>query len=131
MRAVVPLLIVVLVAACSNSPEPAQPAQQAAVPVAAAKDPAAAKQLIAAGVVVVDVRTPEEYDGGHLPGATNIPFGEIGQRVADVDQLVGGDRSKSVVVYCAAGGRAARARSALEAAGYTHVVNGGGLGDLQ
>ena len=131
MRAVFPLLVVVLLAGCSNSPESPPPSQQAAATGSAVKDPAAARQLIAAGVAVVDVRTPEEYGGGHVPGATNIPVGEIGQRVADVDQLVGGDRSKPVVVYCAAGGRAARAKSALEAAGYTHVVNGGGIGDLQ
>ena len=80
--------------------------------------------------MVVDVRTPEEYGGGHLPGATNIPFGEIGRRVADVDQLVGGEIGASRWSSIAPpASRQARARS--EAAGYTHVVNGGGLGDLQ
>jgi phage shock protein E len=131
MRAVVLLLVIAFFAACSKSPETSPPSQHVAVPGGVAKDPAAAKQLIAAGAVVVDVRTPAEYGGGHVAGATNIPVGEIGKRVADVDKLVGGDRSKPVVVYCSAGGRAAKAKSALEAAGYTHVVNGGGLGDLQ
>lgn len=125
------VLLVALLAACSKTPETPPPSQHAAASGVVAKDPAAAKALIAAGAVVVDVRTPSEYGEGHVPGASNIPVAEIGKRVAEVDELVGGDRSKAVVVYCAAGGRAAKAKSALEAAGYTHVVNGGGLADLQ
>ena len=42
-------------------------------------------------------------------------------------QLAHGDKSKPIVVYCAAGKRAARAKETLEAAGYTNVVNGGGI----
>ena len=51
--------------------------------------------------------------------------------VAAVDKLTGGDKAKPVVVYCAKGGRAQKAKEALEAAGYTHVVNGGGYDDLR
>lgn len=96
-----------------------------------AKDPEAAKQLIAQGATVLDVRTADEYADGHLPTATNVPVGDLGTRMDDVAKLVGGDKTKPIVVYCAAGGRAAKAKTALEQAGYTHVVNGGGYKDLR
>ncbi|MEP6864680.1 MAG: rhodanese-like domain-containing protein [Deltaproteobacteria bacterium] len=95
------------------------------------KDPAAARKLIAAGATVLDVRTPEEFADGHLPSATNLPVEDVAQRIAEVDKLVGGDKTKPVVVYCSKGGRAAKAKQALEASGYTNVVNGGGFGDLR
>jgi phage shock protein E len=95
------------------------------------KDPATARKLIAGGATVLDVRTPEEYADGHVPSATNLPVQDVAQRIADVDKLVGGDKTKPVVVYCAKGGRAAKAKQALEAAGYTNVVNGGGFADLR
>jgi rhodanese-related sulfurtransferase len=95
------------------------------------KDPATARKLIAGGALVLDVRTPDEYAGGHVPNATNVPVQDVAQRIAEVDNLVGGDKAKPVVVYCAAGRRAAKAKQALEAAGYTNVVNGGGFDDLR
>jgi rhodanese-related sulfurtransferase len=93
------------------------------------KDPAAAKQLIAQGATVLDVRTPQEFAGGHIPQATNMPVEDLDP--AAVDKLLGGDKSKPIVVYCSKGGRAQKAKDKLEAAGYTHVVNGGGYDDLQ
>lgn len=93
------------------------------------KDPAQAKQLIAQGATVLDVRSPDEYASGHLPQATNVPLQSFD--VAAVDKLVGGDKSKPIVTYCAKGGRAQKAKDTLEAAGYTHVVNGGGYDDLR
>ena len=92
------------------------------------KDPAQAKQLIAQGATVLDVRTPDEFKDGHLPQATNVPI--QGFDLAAVDKLVAGDKTRPVVVYCAKGGRAQKAKDQLDAAGYTHVVNGGGYGDL-
>ena len=117
-------------AACSRSDEKAAPApgQPAARP---ATDPVHARQLISQGALVLDVRTPDEFADGHVPSATNIAVQEVGARRAEIDQMVGGDRSRPVVVYCASGGRAAKAKAQLEAAGYTHVVNGGGYDDLR
>jgi phage shock protein E len=100
-------------------------------PSKATKDPAAARKLIAEGAVVVDVRTAEEFEGGNLPTATNLPIDQFPQAIAQIDTLVSGDKSKPVVVYCATGGRAAKAKQALDAAGYTNVVNGGGYDDLE
>lgn len=124
------LFALVLTAACSKSERAPEPA---AAPAAAAakKDPAAAKQLIAAGAVVLDVRTPEEYAEAHLPAATNVPVDGFADHLADVEKLAGGDKSKPIVVYCAAGARAAKAKRVLDDAGYTKVVNGGGLDDLR
>lgn len=95
------------------------------------KDPATARSLIASGAVVIDVRTADEFAERHLASAVNLPVDELPGRLAEVDRLVGGDRTRPIVVYCAAGARAARAKARLEAAGYTNVVNGGGLDDLR
>ena len=87
--------------------------------------------MIAAGAVVVDVRTPAEFAEGHLPNATNIPIQEFAQRIADVNTLAGSDKARPIVVHCASGNRSSKAKQQLEAAGYTQVVNGGGLDDLR
>jgi rhodanese-related sulfurtransferase len=123
------ILLLVVLAACSKKSDapPAPPAGHVAGPVH--KDPAQAKQLIAQGATVLDVRSPDEFTGGHLPQATNMPVQSFD--VGAVDKLVGGDKSKPIVVYCAKGGRAQKAKDQLDAAGYTHVVNGGGYDDLR
>jgi phage shock protein E len=48
----------------------------------------------------------------------------------EVEKLVAGDKARPIVVYCASGSRSAKAKAALEAAGYSTVVNGGGHDDL-
>lgn len=69
------------------------------------------------GVVILDVRTPEEYAGGHVPGAVNIPHTEVADRL---DELAGAE-SSPVVVYCERGGRAGMAEEVLLANGYRDV----------
>lgn len=126
-RAMRALLFAIALTACSSSEPPSPP--PASTPVR--KDPAAARALIEAGATVIDVRSPEEFADGHLAKAVNVPVAQVASRIAEVEGLVGGDRSRPVVVYCAAGSRAAKAKTALEAAGFTHVVNGGGFNDLR
>lgn len=87
--------------------------------------------MIAHGAIVIDVRTADEFAGDHLAQATNIPLDQLPSRLADVEKLTGGDKSKPVVLHCAAGGRAAKAKKQLDDLGYTNVVNGGGLDDLK
>jgi phage shock protein E len=124
------VIFVLLVAACSNKSE--QPPAPAPAPSQApAKDPATAKKLISSGATVIDVRTADEYADGHVQSAMNIPVQDLPARLAEVEKLVAGDKTKPVVVYCSAGKRAAKAKTALEGAGYTNVVNGGGYDDLQ
>jgi phage shock protein E len=121
------LAISLSVVGCSKSEtQPPAPA-----PASTAKDPAAARKKIAAGAVVIDVRTTDEYADDHVPNATNIPVQDMGTRMADVDKLVQGDKSRPIVVYCASGGRAGKAKAMLDAAGYKNVTNGGGLDDLR
>ncbi len=91
-----------------------------------AGEKAAAREKIKQGALVVDVRTPDEYDAGHYANATNIPVSEISKRAGEL-----GDKNRAIVVYCAAGMRAAQAKSALVKAGFKDVTNAGGLSDLQ
>ena len=67
--------------------------------------------------VIIDVRKPDEYSAGHVPGATNIPHTEIAGRLNELD----GDKHKELVVYCESGRRAAIAQGILEKAGFTKV----------
>ncbi|MGH9123421.1 MAG: rhodanese-like domain-containing protein, partial [Acidimicrobiales bacterium] len=66
----------------------------------------------AAGAVVLDVRNPDEYEGGHVSGAVLIPLPELGQRQAEIPD---GDQ---VYVICAGGGRSLQATKAMVHAGY-------------
>ena len=74
-------------------------------------------QIESDAVAVLDVRTPAEYRAGHLPGAYNIPLGELPARLAEVPT------DKPLVVHCQAGGRAAIAASVLQARGVGDVRN--------
>lgn len=73
--------------------------------------------------VVVDVRTPEEFQGGAFPGAVNIPLDELAYRI----QELGNNPDREVVVYCASGARSAYAQRMLAQMGYSNVKNGGGI----
>jgi rhodanese-related sulfurtransferase len=77
-----------------------------------------AKELVAAGAALIDVRTPGEFAAGHIDGARNIPVNEIRARAAEV-----GPRETPVVVYCASGSRSAAAAMMLRGAGFSKVVN--------
>jgi phage shock protein E len=98
---------------------------------ATTKDPATARTWITNGATVIDVRTSDEYAGEHLANATNLPLDQLPQQMGEVEKLVGGDKSKPIVVYCASGRRSAKAKQQLEAAGFTMVVNGGGYKDVK
>jgi len=126
--ALVALILALPLAACSKSESAAPPPAETAK---RGKDPAKAREMIAAGAVLVDVRSPDEFAEGALPRATNIPIQDFAGRIAEVEKLAGGDKTRPIVVYCAVGGRAAKAKQQLETAGYTQVVNGGGFDDLR
>ncbi|OEF96962.1 rhodanese-like domain-containing protein [Desulfuribacillus alkaliarsenatis] len=67
--------------------------------------------------VMIDVRTPEEFAEGHVPGSINIPVGEIEERL---DEL---DRDKSYLMMCRVGVRSERARDILVENGFGNVYN--------
>ena len=75
-------------------------------------DGAGAHALVAQGATLVDVRTPMEWEAGHIEGAVLIPISELGGRLREIP------RDHPVVVYCASGGRSARAAALLGASGY-------------
>jgi rhodanese-related sulfurtransferase len=77
-----------------------------------------ARRLVAGGAVLLDVRTPEEYQRGHPEPARNIPVQELPQRLGEV-----GPPGTRVVVYCQAGGRSAMAVEILRRAGFQDVFD--------
>ncbi len=83
-----------------------------------------AHRLVAAGAKLVDVRSPEEYAGGHIEGAVNIPVGEVPGRLGEF-----GPKDQDVVVYCRSGRRSSHAAKVLREAGWTKVHNLGGMGN--
>ncbi|MGH8292445.1 MAG: rhodanese-like domain-containing protein [Gammaproteobacteria bacterium] len=78
-------------------------------------------------VLIVDVREPEEYAAGHIPGAVNIPRGVLEFKINQYPDLQ--DRDREIVMQCQGGGRSALATVAMQELGFRHVVNlAGGFG---
>jgi rhodanese-related sulfurtransferase len=71
---------------------------------------------------LIDVRTPEEYLEGHIPGSRNVPLNRIGE----IEKVVP-DRGAKLFVYCLSGSRSASACAHLVRMGYTNVFNIGGI----
>lgn len=78
-----------------------------------------AKKCIDGGAVVLDVRTKDEYYGGHIPGSVNIDIHSENFN-EEVSKL---DKERSYVVCCASGARSARATEAMENLGFKDVYN--------
>lgn len=77
--------------------------------------------------VWIDVRTAEEVAADRIEGDTHIPLAEL-----DVKQLATlHDKNAELMLYCRSGNRAGQAKELLEAAGFTNVVNAGGIGDVR
>jgi rhodanese-related sulfurtransferase len=72
-----------------------------------------------ASMVILDVRTPEEFAAGHVPGAVNIPYTHLPARVSELKDA----GSKDVVLYCATGVRAERAAGRMREQGYTRLLH--------
>jgi molybdopterin/thiamine biosynthesis adenylyltransferase/rhodanese-related sulfurtransferase len=88
-------------------------------------DTADAAERIDAGALILDVREPDEYDEGALPGAVHIPRGHLEAQIEN--RLT--DKTAPVVVYCAGGVRSAFAARTLQELGYTDVFSmAGGFG---
>lgn len=76
--------------------------------------------------VLIDVRSRLEFFFGHMPGAICIPVRKINAATLESHGIA---RNEEILVYCASGSRSAFAVRALKQAGYTWVVDGGGLAD--
>jgi len=69
--------------------------------------------------VILDVRTKEEYDDGHIPGARLIPVQVLQSKLEELDEY----KNKPVLVYCASGGRSPRAVDTLVDNDFTNVYH--------
>jgi phage shock protein E len=76
-------------------------------------------EYLKAGALVIDVRTKQEFDGGHFSAALSIPVDQFESRLREV----GADKGKPIIVYCHAGSRAAVAETILKKNGFTKVIN--------
>lgn len=81
-----------------------------------------ARRLVKEGAKLIDVRSAAEFGSGHIPGAVNVPVGELGLKAKSL-----GAKDQPVVVYCASGTRSAMARSVLKAQGFEKVFNLGAM----
>ena len=75
--------------------------------------------------IILDVRRPDEYAEGHIPGAINVPNEEIG--TTDIAELP--DKAQLILVYCRSGRRSKEASEKLVKLGYTNIVEFGGILD--
>ncbi len=84
-----------------------------------------AERTIPEADVIIDVREPDEYQAGHLPGAVNIPRGLLEFKLSGDEALSA--RDLNIILYCKTSGRAALAAQSLKQMGYLHVhsITGG------
>ena len=74
------------------------------------------------GAVLLDVRPPDEYWQGHIPGSKNVPFQSISKVAGMID-----NKSTPIFVYCLGGVRSRQAAAILQQMGYTNVKDIGGI----
>lgn len=72
-------------------------------------------------MVIIDVREPQEYAGGHVDGAVNVPLMSLAQGATALADIA---KDEQIIVYCNSGNRSGQATNALKRQGYTNVING-------
>ena len=77
-----------------------------------------------AGSVLIDVRTEDEFDSGHIPGSINIPLDSLESVYDEIS-----DEETPIFVYCRSGSRSEQAKYMLAEMGYGNVTNIGGIQD--
>ena len=115
------LLAVVLLTACAHTKENEQEAAYMNITAEEAK----AIMDNEEGYVILDARTQEEYDQGHIPGAVVISHEEIMEKAEEVLT----DKDQLILVYCRSGRRSKIAAEALVELGYTNIKEFGGIID--
>ena len=115
------LLAVLLLAACGQDKENNQGAVYMNITAEEAKEIMDSEE----GYIILDVRTQEEYDQGHIPGAILIPNTAIEAKAEDVLT----DKNQLILVYCRSGRRSKIAAEALVELGYTNIKEFGGIID--
>ena len=115
------LLAVMLLTACGQDKENDQGAVYVNITAEEAKQIMDTEE----DYIILDVRTQEEYDQGHIPGAILIPDTEIKAKAEDVLT----DKEQMILVYCRSGRRSKIAAEALVELGYTNIKEFGGIID--
>jgi len=75
--------------------------------------------------LIIDVRTLEEWNTGHLASAQHIPL----QNIAEELMSLSIDKNRTVHLYCRSGNRSGKAKIIMQELGYTNVINAGGMSD--
>ncbi len=83
------------------------------------------KELYAKGALIVDVRTPEEFNRGHIKDSINIPLQALNQKINSLKQ-----KKKAIITVCQSGSRSSMAVNVLKGAGID-AYNGGGWNSMQ
>ncbi len=86
-----------------------------------------AQRLQDTSVLLLDVRTPDEYTTGHLPGGRLFPLHELERRLGELEAY----RHKTLIVYCRSGNRSARATTLLQRHGFRAYNMSGGILEWQ
>ena len=115
------LLAVMMLTACGQNKENGQGAVYVNITAEEAKQIMDTEE----GYIILDVRTQEEYDEGHIPGAIVISHEEIAEKAEDVLT----DKDQLILVYCRSGRRSKIAAEALVELGYTNIKEFGGIID--
>lgn len=80
-----------------------------------------AERMLNEDSIALDVREPMEFDAGHIDGARHIPRGMLEFTITSHPDFQ--DKTRSIIVYCRSGGRAALATSTLQQLGFTNAVS--------
>ena len=115
------LLAVMMLAACGQDKEKDQGAVYVNITAEEAKQIMDTEE----GYIILDARTQEEYDQGHIPGAIVISHEEIAEKAEEVLT----DKEQLILVYCRSGRRSKIAAEALVELGYTNIKEFGGISD--
>ena len=115
------LLAVMMLTACGQDKENDQGAVYVNITAEEAKQIMDTEE----GYIILDARTQEEYDEGHIPGAIVISHEEIAEKAEDVLT----DKDQLILVYCRSGRRSKLAAEALVELGYTNIKEFGGIID--
>ena len=84
------------------------------------------RQKMEEGAIIIDVRTTEEFNRGHIEESMNIPLHTLEENLSLLE-----DKNQIIITCCASGMRSARAKAILKKQGYQSVYNGGGWSNLQ
>jgi len=118
------MIVAMLASGCAVSEKPGTNTDATGVIVINAED-AKSRLDSEEGIILVDVRTPEEFRDGHIPGAILLPVDEIATNAETVIP----DKEATYFIYCRTGNRSATASDQLVEMGYRNIYDLGGIND--